>query len=105
MPGCISSAFDKHQVRRLWLRAEQSDALSMSRIFDLDTRDVGLICLCFVGGATSAQIRYVIRSLRRKMPQAFILVAPGKPERVITGLFFREDSRWPECSQYPPTIH
>ena len=56
-------------------RAEQSDALSVSRIFGLDTEDVELICLCFVGGATSAQINYAIRRLRRKMPKAFILLS------------------------------
>ena len=54
---------------------EQSDALSVSRIFGLDTKDVELICLCFVGGATSAQIHYSVRRLRRKMPEAFILLS------------------------------
>jgi predicted PurR-regulated permease PerM len=56
-------------------RAEQSDALSISRIFGLDTKDVELVCLCFVGGATSAQIHYAVRRLRRKMPEAFILIS------------------------------
>jgi predicted PurR-regulated permease PerM len=55
-------------------RAEQSDALSISKIFSLDTQDVELICLCFVGDATSAQVHYAIRRLRRKMPEAFILL-------------------------------
>jgi predicted PurR-regulated permease PerM len=56
-------------------RTEQADALSMSRIFGLDTKDVALLCLCYVENATSAQIRYAIRRLRRKAPQAFILVS------------------------------
>jgi len=56
-------------------RAEQSDALSVSRIFGLDTKDVEVACVCFVGGATSAQIQYAVRRLRRKMPEAFILVS------------------------------
>jgi predicted PurR-regulated permease PerM len=56
-------------------RAEQSDALSISRIFSLDTEDVELICLCFVGGVTSAQIHYAVRRLRRKMPKAFIVLS------------------------------
>jgi predicted PurR-regulated permease PerM len=55
-------------------RVEQVDALSMSRIFSLDTKDVALVCLCYVENATSAQIRYAIRRLRRKAPKAFILV-------------------------------
>src|ERR1700730_5039944 len=56
-------------------RAEQADALSMSRIFSLDTKDVALVCLCYVENATSAQIRYAVRRLRRKAPNAFILVS------------------------------
>jgi predicted PurR-regulated permease PerM len=56
-------------------RAEQADALSMARIFSLDTKDVALVCLCYVENVTSAQIRYAIRRLRRKAPNAFILVS------------------------------
>ena len=37
-------------------RAERADALSISRIFTLDTKDVALVCLCYVENATSAQI-------------------------------------------------
>jgi predicted PurR-regulated permease PerM len=56
-------------------RAEQANALSMSRIFGLDMKEVALICLCYVEDATSAQIRYAVRRLRRKAPDAFILIA------------------------------
>ena len=56
-------------------RAEQADALSMARVFSLDTKEVALICLCYVENATSAQVRYAVRRLRRKAPNAFILVA------------------------------
>jgi predicted PurR-regulated permease PerM len=55
-------------------RVEQADALSISRIFSLDTKDVALVCLCYVENATSAQIRYAMRRLRRKAPDAYILV-------------------------------
>ena len=55
-------------------RVEQADALSISRIFSLDTKDVALVCLCYVEDATSAQIRYALRRLRRKAPDAYILV-------------------------------
>lgn len=57
------------------VRPESADALSMSRIFSLDTIDVALVCLCYVTNPTSAQIRYAIRRLRRKAPGAFILVS------------------------------
>jgi hypothetical protein len=55
-------------------RAEDREALSISRIFSLDTEDVKIVCLCFIGDTTGAQIHYAVRRLRRKMPQAFILL-------------------------------
>jgi hypothetical protein len=60
--------------RGVGARAEQADALSMSRIFTLDTKDVALMCLCYVENPTPAQIHYAIRRLRRKAPGAFIVV-------------------------------
>jgi predicted PurR-regulated permease PerM len=56
-------------------RAEQAGALSMARLFSLDTNGVALICLCYVEYATAAQIRYAIRRIRRKAPDVIILVA------------------------------
>src|ERR1700694_3038723 len=56
------------------VRSESADALSMSRIFSLDTKDVALVCLCYVENATAAQVRYAIRRLRRKAPNAIMLV-------------------------------
>jgi hypothetical protein len=53
------------------VRSESADALSMSRIFSLDT-NVALVCLCYVANPTSAQIRYAIRRLRRKAPEAYL---------------------------------
>ena len=55
-------------------RAEDRDALSISKIFTLDTKDVGIVCLCFIGDTSAAQIHYAVRRLRRKMPKAFILL-------------------------------
>jgi hypothetical protein len=60
--------------RGVGARAEQADALSMSRIFTLDTKDVALVCLCYVENPTPAQIHYAIRRLRRKALAAFIVV-------------------------------
>jgi predicted PurR-regulated permease PerM len=55
-------------------RAEQRDALSVSRIFTLETEDVAIVCLCFVGETSRAQIHYAVRRLRKKIPQALILL-------------------------------
>jgi hypothetical protein len=46
----------------------------MSRVFSLDTEGVEVLCLCYLADVTSAQIRYTIRRLRRRAPDAFILV-------------------------------
>ena len=56
-------------------RVEKADALSVSRIFSLDTKDIALVCVCYLENATPAQIHYAIRRLRRKAPRATILVA------------------------------
>ena len=56
-------------------RVERADALSMARIFGWDTKGAALVCLCYVADASSAQIRYAIRRLRRKTPDMPILVA------------------------------
>jgi hypothetical protein len=60
--------------QEIGVRAEQWDALSVSRVFSLDTDGVELVCLCYLASVTSAQIRYSVRRLRRKAPDAFILV-------------------------------
>lgn len=56
-------------------RSEQSDALAISRIVSLDTQDVELICLCFVGRASAAHVSYATRRLRRRMPKALIILS------------------------------
>jgi predicted PurR-regulated permease PerM len=66
-----------HLIERqgIGARAEQAEALSMSRIFNWETQDIGLICLCYVEYATPAQIRYAIRRVRRRVPDVPIFVA------------------------------
>jgi hypothetical protein len=59
--------------QEIGVRAEQWDALSR-RVFSLETDGVELVCLCYLASVTSAQIRYSVRRLRRKAPDAFILV-------------------------------
>lgn len=73
-----------HLVERqgIGARAEEVEALSMARIFSWDTKDVTLICLCYVEHATPAQIRYAIRRVRRRLPDIPIIVALfGNAER------------------------
>jgi hypothetical protein len=72
-------------------RSEQPDALSLSRILGLDTTNVALICLCYVGDATSAQIGYAIRRIRRKASDAFILVSLFGNAKLVDGFDQRSD--------------
>jgi predicted PurR-regulated permease PerM len=72
--------------RGIGARSERPDALSLSRIIGLDIDNVALICLCYLGSATSAQIGYAIRRIRRKAPDAFIIVALLGNASTIEGL-------------------
>jgi predicted PurR-regulated permease PerM len=55
--------------------AKAADALSISKIFALDTQGVALICVCYMGNATPAQVSYAARRIHRKAPEACILVS------------------------------
>lgn len=56
-------------------RAEKAGALSMSRIFGWEIENVSLICLCYIGDVSSAQIRYAIRRIERRVPDVPVLLA------------------------------
>src|SRR6202012_3652001 len=43
-------------------------------IFRLETEGVAFVCLSYLGAANSAQIRYAVRRLRRKLPRAHIMI-------------------------------
>ena len=60
--------------RGVGARAKEADVLSMAKLFALDADNVALACLCYLGNASAAQIRYAARRMRRKAPEAFILV-------------------------------
>jgi hypothetical protein len=63
------------EKKNIGVRVEKVDALSMGRIFSLNTKNVALVCLCYVENATAAQISYAVRRLRRKTPEAVIVVS------------------------------
>ena len=69
-------------VRRhgLGARAEAANALSMTRIFSLGTEGVALVCVCYLA-ARPAEIRYSVKRLRRRFPDAIVMVClPGQGE-------------------------
>jgi predicted PurR-regulated permease PerM len=67
----VAQAVEK---RGIAVRSETREALSVARVFTLDTNDVELVCVCYLATVTPAQMRYSIRRLRRKVPDKFILV-------------------------------
>jgi len=61
--------------RGIGVRTELADALSVSRVFTLDTNGMAAICVCYIENVSAAQIGYAVRRLRRKAPDAFVLIA------------------------------
>ena len=55
-------------------RVEGAEALSTTNIFRLDTSGIAMVCLCYLGAANPAHLRYAVRRIRRKLPMARILV-------------------------------
>lgn len=51
------------------------EALRSAELFRLDLSGVRFICLCFLDGANSSHMRQAVRKLRRKAPEATLVVA------------------------------
>ena len=56
-------------------RVEGTDALSTSNVFRLETSGVTIVCLVYLDLSSSAHMRYSVRRLRRKLPEAIIILA------------------------------
>jgi predicted PurR-regulated permease PerM len=63
------------QRQGIGAQPREADAMSISKIFALDTKGAALVCLCYLENVTPAQIHYAIRRVRRKAPDTFILVS------------------------------
>lgn len=55
-------------------RVEGSDALSTANIFQLDAAGVAIVCLVYMDAGGPAHMRYSVRRLRRKLPDATIIL-------------------------------
>jgi hypothetical protein len=55
-------------------RVEGPKALATANIFRLDSAGTALVCLSYVGNDSPAHMRFAVRRLRRKLPQARIMV-------------------------------
>ena len=55
-------------------RVEGAEALSTANIFRLETRGVAIVCLVYMDATSPAHMRYSVRRLRRKLPEATIIL-------------------------------
>jgi hypothetical protein len=68
MLGQLSSAHG------LAARVEGPEALSTANIFRLDTTGVAIVCLVYMEGSSPAHMRFSVRRLRRKLPNATVIL-------------------------------
>jgi hypothetical protein len=61
-------------VHGLSARVEAAEALTTTNIFRLETSGVALVCLSYLDASHTAHMRYAVRRLRRKLPQARIMI-------------------------------
>jgi hypothetical protein len=62
------------QKHGLQTRVESADAVGIFNILQLDTSGVAMVCLSYLDVASPAHMRYVIRRLRRRLPEAKIVL-------------------------------
>jgi predicted PurR-regulated permease PerM len=55
-------------------RVVEAEALSTANIFRLETAGVAIVCLVYMDASGPAHMRYSVRRLRRKLPQATIIL-------------------------------
>ena len=58
----------------LGARVEGAEALSSTNIFRLDATGVAIVCLVYLDATAPAHMRYAVRRLRRKLPEATIIL-------------------------------
>ena len=67
----LAQLLEKHG---LGARVEGADAFATSNIFRLETSGVAIVCLSYLDISSPAHMRYTIRRLRRKLPEAQIIL-------------------------------
>ncbi len=67
----LAQILSKHGLRARVAKVEETSA---SGIFRLDDAGVALVCVSTLDDSSPAHTRYLVRKLRRKLPQAIILV-------------------------------
>jgi hypothetical protein len=67
----LAQLLDEHGLRA---RVEGADAVAAPNIFRLETMGVVMVCLSYLDASSPAHMRYAIRRMRRRLPQAQIVL-------------------------------
>ena len=84
----LAGLLKKHGLKA---RLAESEAISAGHIVSLDAAKTKLVCLSFLGiGSSSAQVRYLVRRLRRILPPGCLILvgywaadAAGAPVKAL----------------------
>jgi predicted PurR-regulated permease PerM len=67
----LAQLLEKHGLRA---RVEGVEAIASTSIFHLETSGVAMVCVSYLDASSPAHMRYTIRRLRRRLPQARIIL-------------------------------
>jgi hypothetical protein len=67
----LAQLLEKHG---LGAGVEGADAVAAPNIFRLETKGVVMVCLSYLDASSPAHMRYAIRRMRRRLPQAQIVL-------------------------------
>ena len=67
----LAQLLDKHGLPT---RVTGAEAISSMRIFELESSGVAMVCVSYLDTSSAAHMRYSIRRLRRRLPQARIML-------------------------------
>ena len=58
----------------LFARVEAAEAIASPNVFRLETEGIALVCISYLDNSSIASMRYAIRRMRRKLPDAIIML-------------------------------
>ena len=67
----LAQLLDKHGLHA---RVEGVEAIASTSIFHLETKGLAIVCVSYLDTSSPARMRYTIRRLRRRLPQARIIL-------------------------------
>jgi predicted PurR-regulated permease PerM len=67
----LAQLLDKHGLHA---RVEGAEAIASTSIFHLEAKGVAMVCVSYLDASSAAHMRYTIRRLRRRLPQARIML-------------------------------